>query len=267
MAGIAGALAAGMLAIVAPALQGEADAANDAAQNPGALQPVSQFARIKNKEQRAVALFEEAGKVIASPRCMNCHPATDRPTQKRLDAAAPAAGGARRRRPRCRRRTRLRHLPSRRQLRSGPGARAIRNGRWRRIEMAWQGKSLGQICVQIKDRARNGDMDMAELVHHMAEDELVGWGWKPGAGRTPAPGTQKQVRRTDQGLGRRRGGVPEGVSRFRRRQLTVTLGLLAYAFWTIMWSTILKSAGSSGVNGEDFRHRSEGATHRPGATR
>ena len=24
----------------------------------------------------------------------------------------------------------------------------------------------------------------------MAEDELVGWGWAPGAGRTPAPGTQ-----------------------------------------------------------------------------
>uniref|UniRef100_Q07KK2 Isoquinoline 1-oxidoreductase subunit n=1 Tax=Rhodopseudomonas palustris (strain BisA53) TaxID=316055 RepID=Q07KK2_RHOP5 len=191
MAGIAGALAAGMLAIVAPALQGEADAANDAAQNPGALQPVSQFARIKSKEQRAVALFEEAGKVIASPRCMNCHPATDRPTQK--DSMQPhqplvvrgadghgAVGGLA-----CN----TCHHDTNYDPAQVPG-----NPKWALapIEMAWQGKSLGQICVQIKDRARNGDMDMAKLVHHMAEDELVGWGWKPGAGRTPAPGTQKQ---------------------------------------------------------------------------
>ncbi len=59
------------------------------------------------------------------------------------------------------------------------------------IEMAWQGKSLAQICQQIKDPERNGGRSMDELVHHMAEDSLVGWGWHPGAGRTPAPGSQK----------------------------------------------------------------------------
>jgi hypothetical protein len=26
----------------------------------------------------------------------------------------------------------------------------------------------------------------------MAEDSLVGWGWHPGAGRAPAPGTQAE---------------------------------------------------------------------------
>jgi hypothetical protein len=26
----------------------------------------------------------------------------------------------------------------------------------------------------------------------MAEDSLVGWGWNPGTGREPAPGTQKE---------------------------------------------------------------------------
>jgi hypothetical protein len=29
--------------------------------------------------------------------------------------------------------------------------------------MAWQGRSLGAICEQIKDRARNGNRDMAAL--------------------------------------------------------------------------------------------------------
>jgi hypothetical protein len=60
------------------------------------------------------------------------------------------------------------------------------------IEMAWQGKSLGQICEQIKDTSRNGGMDMPKLIHHMEADSLVGWGWNPGKGRTPAPGTQAE---------------------------------------------------------------------------
>ena len=56
--------------------------------------------------------------------------------------------------------------------------------------MAWAGKSLGEICRQIKDPARNGGLDMPALLKHMAEDTLVGWAWAPGGKRTPAPGTQ-----------------------------------------------------------------------------
>lgn len=58
--------------------------------------------------------------------------------------------------------------------------------------MAWAGRSLGEICVQMKDPARNGGRDLTALVRHMAEDGLVGWAWSPGADRTPAPGTQQQ---------------------------------------------------------------------------
>ena len=50
-----------------------------------AFLPDKLFCRITGRylaaNERAVALFEEAGKVIMSPRCMNCHPATERPTQ------------------------------------------------------------------------------------------------------------------------------------------------------------------------------------------
>ena len=61
------------------------------------------------------------------------------------------------------------------------------------ISMAWEGRSLRQICLQIKDPKRNGGRTMKQLVDHMANDPLVGWGWDPGAGRTPAPGTQRQL--------------------------------------------------------------------------
>ena len=58
------------------------------------------------------------------------------------------------------------------------------------IEMAWHGRSLAEICAQLKDPERNGGKTLAELQHHMAEDSLVGWGWQPGTGREPAPGNQ-----------------------------------------------------------------------------
>ena len=60
------------------------------------------------------------------------------------------------------------------------------------IEMAWIGRSLGQICEQIKDPKRNGGKSMDQIVEHMAHDSLVGWGWHPDAGRKAAPGTQDQ---------------------------------------------------------------------------
>jgi hypothetical protein len=28
---------------------------------------------------------------------------------------------------------------------------------------------------------------------HLAKDDLVGWGWHPGEGRNPAPGSQQQL--------------------------------------------------------------------------
>ena len=58
--------------------------------------------------------------------------------------------------------------------------------------MAWVGVSLGDICRQIKDPARNGGKTLEQIHHHHAEDTLVGWGWNPGEGREPAPGTQQR---------------------------------------------------------------------------
>jgi hypothetical protein len=61
------------------------------------------------------------------------------------------------------------------------------------LSMAWEGKSLGDICRQIKDKDRNGGRDLAMLQEHIAKDDLVAWGWNPGPGREPAPGTQEQA--------------------------------------------------------------------------
>src|ERR1700687_2462290 len=48
---------------------------------PNELRPPSAFAGIADPAARSRALFAEAARVLASPRCMNCHPVGDHPTQ------------------------------------------------------------------------------------------------------------------------------------------------------------------------------------------
>jgi len=94
MALAAGAVAATLLAFAGPAFRGEADAAMEPLKNPVALRPASSFDTIKDKSARSVALFEEAGKVIASPRCMKLPPGRRAANADQQDDAASAAGGA-----------------------------------------------------------------------------------------------------------------------------------------------------------------------------
>jgi hypothetical protein len=153
------------------------------------LRPVADFDGITDQTERSVALFLEAGRVISSPRCMNCHPRTDRPTQTDLLRAhtpwvSRGEAGAGEPTMRCTTCHGEENMAS-----SGvPGAP---NWHLAPIEMGWQGQSLGDICRQLLDPARS-HMTREELLHHMAEDELVGWAWNPGGDRTPAPGTQEE---------------------------------------------------------------------------
>lgn len=154
------------------------------------LKPVSAFSGIADKDARAAALFEEAGKVIQSPRCVNCHPAGDRPQQGNdghphlplVVRGVDDFGAIAMRCPTC-------HGKANFDPGGVPG-----NPKWHvaPMEMAWVGKSLSDICQQIKDKERNGGRSLEDLVHHMSEDDLVGWAWHPGGTRTPAPGTQKE---------------------------------------------------------------------------
>ena len=56
-------------------------------------------------------------------------------------------------------------------------------------EMVWWEKSSADICAQIKDPNRNGGRTLKEIAVHVRDDKLVGWGWHPGPGREPAPGS------------------------------------------------------------------------------
>ncbi|HEV8642137.1 MAG TPA: Isoquinoline 1-oxidoreductase subunit [Methylomirabilota bacterium] len=160
-----------------------------AARGPSAreLRPPSAFAAIRDPSARAVALFVEAGKVLQHPRCLNCHPDGDRPAQGTgyphqppVQRGGDGLGVTAMRCTTC-------HQPAN----FDPG-RVPGHPKWHLApaSMAWQRRSLAEICTQVRDPARNGGHTLAEIVEHMASDSLVGWAWSPGTGREPAPGTQ-----------------------------------------------------------------------------
>ena len=158
---------------------------------PASLAPPESFAGITDINRRSAALFTELGKVLTHPRCTNCHPAGDRPRQ--TDLGRP-------------------HQPPVERGEDGHGLAAMRcsichqsanfeparipgHPEWHLAprEMAWAGKTTGEICAQIKDPARNGGRRPEDLIHHIGDDTLVGWAWAPGAGRQPARGTQNMA--------------------------------------------------------------------------
>jgi hypothetical protein len=63
-------------------------------------------------------------------------------------------------------------------------------------EMVWFEKSSAEICAQIKDPARNGGKTLDEVAIHIRDDALVAWGWDPGPGREPAPGSAEETYET-----------------------------------------------------------------------
>ena len=75
------------------------------------------------------------------------------------------------------------------------------------IEMAWEGRSVGEIRRQIKDPARNGGRDLKLLHEHLAHDELVAWGWQPGTRTRPRSRYASAAGRIDPGVDRYRRAV------------------------------------------------------------
>ena len=139
---------------------------------------------------RSIALFRKAGKVFQNPRCLNCHPVGDRPTQTDRMDTAPALGRARHRRTR-RARSCVQHLSPRGEFRrrrrtgkSGVASRSRFNG--------VAGTVLGRDLRANQRSGAKRRQGHGCVVKHVSEDSLVGWAWSPGGKRPPAPGTQAE---------------------------------------------------------------------------
>lgn len=131
--------------------------------------------------------FLEASPVFAHPRCTNCHTTADAPRQS--DARRPHQFGVKRgpegrgeaapqRCTACHKAENIASsgIPGAPDWRMPPPGRA-----------GWDGLTARAVCDALKDRTRNADLTLDQVVAHMEKDPLVAWAWSPGGRRTPPP--------------------------------------------------------------------------------
>lgn len=155
-----------------------------AVEGTAGLKGPKSFADIADEAKRSRALFAEASKVLQHPRCVNCHPRGDAPL--RGEQSEPHMPPVRRGVPgmfcmSCHPAENVEHA----EVPGAPGWALAPS------EMSWQGETPRWICEQIKDPERNGERNLEDIIQLSAENELIGWGWEPGPGLEPAPGSQQ----------------------------------------------------------------------------
>lgn len=132
--------------------------------------------------------FLQVYKVLTSPRCQNCHPAGDAPLQgddshphlQNVVRGKDGHGVYGMRCATCHQSANLQgdHMP--------PG-----NPKWSlpspEHKMVFVGRSPAELCSQLKDPKQNGNRNLQQIYDHVSADDLVGWGWNPGDGRSQPP--------------------------------------------------------------------------------
>jgi cytochrome c5 len=142
----------------------------------------------KSDAAAAQAAFNRAWTVFDSPRCRNCHPSGDAPLQGddghvHIQNVKRGAAGIGVYGMKCSTCHQAANLPG---ANMPPG-----NPKWSlppaNMKMVIQGETAGEFCRQLKDPAKNGHRTLAQIMEHVSSDDLVGWGWNPGDGRTLPP--------------------------------------------------------------------------------
>jgi len=145
-------------------------------------------AGVKPDAAASAKAFLEVHKVFTSPRCQNCHPAGDAPLQgddshvhpQNVKRGKDGHGVTAMRCETCHQTSNLAgdHMP--------PG-----NPKWGlpspEHKMVFVGRTPAELCRQLKDPRQTGGRSLQQLLEHVADDELVAWGWNPGDGRGLPP--------------------------------------------------------------------------------
>jgi len=149
---------------------------------------------------QGVAAFEQVYSVLISPRCINCHTATNYPQQgddRHRHVANVVRGPEGKGVPGlncagCHQETNA----------DSTGVPGGHNWHLAPLEMRWQDVndrplSSAAVCRQLTDRSRNHNLDGPGLLKHHEEEALVKWAWNPGVrpdgtARTLPPLTHEQ---------------------------------------------------------------------------
>jgi hypothetical protein len=149
-------------------------------------------ARSVSQAVDALAAYDRIASVLQSPRCLNCHPRGDRPTQgddrhihrMNVQRGIDGYGLPAMRCSTC-------HQDHNNDMAAIPGA-----PHWHLAPatMGWVGLDKAELCRTLLDRKKNGGRSIADLVAHITGDALVRWAWEPGPHRSPPPVTTDDLK-------------------------------------------------------------------------
>lgn len=156
----------------------------------GCAAPSSASAQTSVSKDAGIAAFETVKAVFQHPRCQNCHIPGDAPLfgDGRPHAMSVVRGPDGNGAPgmTCATCHGAANPPDAWGPGMPPGA-----PNWKlpppQHKMVFIGLSSGDLCRLVKDPAKNGGKNFDALIHHVADDKLVAWGWNPGIGRAAVP--------------------------------------------------------------------------------
>jgi hypothetical protein len=141
---------------------------------------------------RSQAAFKQIASVLRHPRCMNCHTATEFPRQgndRHRHAQLVLRGNDDHGSPA------MRCYTCHQDVNQSNGVPGAPNWSLAPLSMAWEQLDDHQLAEALKDPAKNGHRSLEQIFDHIAHDELVGWGWRPGVNREPVPVPRAELAR------------------------------------------------------------------------
>ena len=147
-----------------------------------------------------LAAWQQVYSVLTSPRCINCHTATNYPQQgddrhRHFANVVRGLGGLGVAGLNCRSCHQEKNADS-------TGVPGGHNWHLAPLSMRWQDTndqplSSAEVCRAVTDRARNNGLDARAILKHHQEEPLVLWAWNPGrridgSARTLPPLTHEQ---------------------------------------------------------------------------
>jgi len=126
--------------------------------------------------------------VLQHPRCLNCHPTGDAPLQ--YDDSRPHAMNVTRASTEAGLQCATCHQTQNSEVygvENGPPGAPNWHLPEAEMPLVFEGRSVADLCGQLKDPSQNGHKTLEQLYTHIAHDPLVLWGWEPGGERTTPP--------------------------------------------------------------------------------